>query len=141
MPVSKKKVIQELKKIKEADQKIVDQFRIVKASRSQLKDFLEFIRSTSVLGLAVGIVIGGAVGVMVRSLIDNVIMPPLGLLLGSADGIKGLAWTIGKTSSDKEVILHYGTFLNDMANFLVIALVVYLLINLLRVGKTDDKKK
>lgn len=141
MPVSKKKVIQELKKIKVADQKIVDQFRIVKASRSQLKDFLEFIRSTSVLGLAVGIVIGGAVGVMVRSLIDNVIMPPLGLLFGSADGIKGLVWIIGRTSGGEDVVLRYGSFLNDMTNFLVIALVVYLLINLLRVGKTEDKKK
>lgn len=141
MPVSKKKVMQELKKIKTADQKIADQFKIVKASRSHLKNFSEFIRSTSVLGLAVGIVIGGAVGVMVRSLIDNVIMPPLGLLFGSADGIKGLAWTIGKTSGGKEVVLHYGTFLNDMTNFLVIALVVYLLINLLRVGKVEDKKK
>jgi large conductance mechanosensitive channel len=141
MSVSEKKIIQDLNIIKTADEEIANQFSIIKAGKSQVKDFLDFIRSSSVLGLAVGIVIGGAVGVMVRSLIDNVIMPPLGLLLGSSDGLKGLAWTMGKTNNGQLAILHYGTFLNDVINFIVIAVVVYLMINLLKVGKVDIKKK
>ena len=52
--------------------------------------FMEFIRTQGVIGLAVGLVLGGAVSVVVKSFVDNIIMPPLGLLLGSSDGLKGL---------------------------------------------------
>jgi len=67
-------------------------------------------------------------------------MPPLGLLLGSAEGLKGLSWTIGQTSDGSPTILHYGIFLNDLFNFLVIALVIYFIVRLLKVEKLDKKK-
>jgi large conductance mechanosensitive channel len=136
-----KKIEHELKVIKKADQNIAKEFSLVKAGESQIRDFFNFIRSSSVLGLAVGIVLGSAVGVMVKSLIDNVIMPPLGFLFGSSDGIKGLAWTMGKTHNGQLAVLNYGIFLNDLINFIVIALVIYLIINLLGVGRVDNKKK
>ncbi|HPF31146.1 MAG TPA: MscL family protein [Candidatus Saccharibacteria bacterium] len=113
---------------------------IVKAGESQLKGFIDFIRTQGVIGLAVGLVLGGAVSVMVKSLVDNVVMPPLGLLLGSAEGLKGLSWTIGQTSDGSPTILHYGIFLNDLFNFLVIALVIYFIVRLLKVEKLDKKK-
>jgi len=103
--------------------------------------FATFIRTQGVIGLAVGLVLGGAVSVVVKSFVDNIIMPPLGLLLGSADGLKGLALNLGKTDAGKEAVLHYGVFLNDMINFLVIALTVYLVIHELRLDRLDKKKE
>lgn len=130
----------ELRSIKKSDQKIANQFNIIQTGESQMKAFLNFIRSQGVVGLAVGLVLGGAISVMVKSLIDNVVMPPLGLLLGSADGLRGLAWTMANTAKGQPVVLHYGVFLNDLINFIIIALVIYLLISLLRIEKFDKKK-
>ncbi len=99
--------------------------------------FMKFIREQNVVGLAVGLVLGTAAGSLVNSLIDNVIMPPLGFLLGSADGLKGLELNMGVTPAGEEAILHYGVFINDLINFLVLALCVYFVIKLL---KLDIKK-
>lgn len=110
-------------------------------STRQLHGFANFIRTQGVVGLAVGLVLGGAVTVVVKSLIDNVVMPPLGLLLGSSEGLKGLTISLGKTASGKETALHYGTFLNDFINFLVIALVIYLIVHVLGFDRLDKKKE
>lgn len=102
--------------------------------------FMEFVRTQGVVGLAVGLVLGGAVTVVVKSLIDNVVMPPLGFILGSAEGLKGLTLHLGKTSAGKEAVLHYGVFLNDLINFVVIAVIVYLVVHILGFDKLDKKK-
>ena len=102
--------------------------------------FIEFIRTQGVVGLAVGLVLGGAVTIVAKSLIDNVVMPPLGFILGSAEGIKGLTINLGKTSAGKDAILHYGVFLNDLINFIVIAIIVYLVVHILGFDKLDKKK-
>lgn len=99
-----------------------------------------FVRTQGVVGLAVGLVLGGAVTVLVKSLIDNVVMPPLGFILGSAEGLKGLQLNMGKTASGQEAILYYGTFLNDLINFAVIAVVVYLIVHILGFDKIDKRK-
>lgn len=136
MPSSKKS------KITGAAKKVaVSPVVIAKMSESQLKSFMEFIRTQGVVGLAVGLVLGGSVSVLVKSLVDNVVMPPLGFILGSAEGLKGLAWTMGKTAADKPAVLHYGVFLNDFINFVVIAAVVYLIVKLLRFDRIDIPKK
>lgn len=103
-----------------------------------LHGFIEFIKSQGVIGLAVGLVLGTAATVLVNSLVNNVVMPPLGFLLGSSDGLKGLSWDMGVTPSGEHAVLHYGTFLSDLINFLVIALVVYLVVKWLKV---EIKKK
>jgi len=138
---SKKSIIDKQKVNITAQQVIVGPSSIAKVGRSQIRSFLDFIRSSSVLGLSVGIVLGGAVGVLVRSLIENVVMPPLGLLFGSTDGIKGLVWEMGKTRNGDMAVLSYGVFLNDLINFAVIALVVYVIVSFLVVSKPGDKKK
>lgn len=113
---------------------------VAKVGGSQIKAFLNFMRTQGVVGLAVGLVLGGAVSVLVKSLVDNVVMPPLGLLLGSAEGIKGLTLTLGKTSAGQVAVLKYGTFINDFINFLVIAAVIYFIVQLLGFGKIDKNK-
>jgi large conductance mechanosensitive channel len=114
---------------------------IAEVGESQVKDFINFIRTQGVVGLAVGLVLGGAVTVMVKSLVDNVVMPPLGFLLGSSDGLKGLSWNMGKTHGGQNAILHYGVFLNDLINFIVIALVVYMIVHLFKFDRLDKKKE
>lgn len=113
---------------------------IASVGGSQIKGFIDFIRTQGVVGLAVGLVLGGAVSALVKSLIDNIVMPPLGLLLGSAEGIKGLSITMGTTAAGKPAILNYGVFLNDFINFIIIALVVYLIVHLLKFDRLDKKK-
>jgi large conductance mechanosensitive channel len=118
------------------------------ARHEQLKDhgtkflggFMEFVRTQGVVGLAVGLVLGGVVTVLVKSLIDNIVMPPLGFILGSAQGLKGLEWNLGKTPAGQETILHYGVFLNDLINFIVIAIVIYLVVHILGFDELDKKK-
>jgi large conductance mechanosensitive channel len=113
---------------------------LVTVGGGQVKGFLDFIRTQGVIGLAVGLVLGGAVGIVVKSLVDNIVMPPIGLLLGSGDGLKGLSWTIGEGNGGVPAIIHYGTFINDVINFLVIALVIYFVFHLLGLTKLDKKK-
>ena len=136
MKVSKKpSKIKKATQIVEADSKV-----IIRAGELQIKAFMDFIRTQGVVGLAVGLVLGGAVSILVKSLVDNVVMPPVGLLLGSAQGLKGLSWTIGKTAAGTPTLLNYGIFLNDFINFIVIAFVIYLIISLLKVDRIDKKK-
>ncbi len=104
------------------------------------RGFLNFVREQGVVGLAVGLVLGGAVAGMVKSLVDNVVMPPIGFVLGSTDGLKGLSWVMGKNNG-QDVVLRYGLFLNDLFNFIIIALVIYLTVHLLGLDKKFDRKK
>lgn len=104
--------------------------RIEKAKK-EAQGFKEFIKNQGLVGMAVGLVLGAASGTLIKSLIDNIIMPPLGLIFGSADGLKGLSVSLGKTAAGDDAILNYGVFLNDFVNFLVIAFTVYLIIKLL----------
>ncbi len=134
------KTVESAKKIMKDAIKIEKEAKLfAKVSKSQLSGFIDFIRTQGVIGLAVGLVLGGAASVLVKSLVDNVVMPPLGLLLGSAQGLKGLSLTLGETSSGLPATLNYGVFLNDFVNFIIIALVVYVTIKLLKADKLDKK--
>ena len=114
---------------------------LTKAGLGKIKSgsggFMKFIREQNVVGLAVGLILGTAASGLVNSLINNVIMPPLGFLLGSADGIRGLVWDMGTTPAGEHAVMAYGAFINDLINFLVLALVVYIVIKSL---KLDIKK-
>lgn len=138
--MSKESIVSAKKIIKDAIKIEKEAGMFAKVSKTQLIGFLDFIRTQGVVGLAVGLVLGGAASVLVKSLVDNVVMPPLGLLLGSAQGLKGLAVTLGETSAGTPAVLHYGIFLNDFVNFVIIALVVYLTVKFLKVEKLDKPK-
>jgi len=98
---------------------------------SMLKEFREFAVKGNVIDLAVGIVIGVAFGKIVNSLVNDVIMPPIGLLIGGVEFNK-LALTL-KQGPDEAgtVLLKYGNFIQAVVEFLIIAWVVFLMVKVI----------
>ena len=100
-----------------------------------LKEFKEFAMRGNVLDMAVGIIVGAAFGTIVTSFVNDVLMPPIGLLLGRVDfsnlfiTLKGehLA-TLAQAKAAGATTLNYGVFLNTVVNFLIVAFAVFLLI-------------
>lgn len=95
-----------------------------------IKDFKEFIMRGNVIDLAVAVIIGGAFGKIISSLVSDIIMPLIGLIIGGID-FSGLAFTIGNAK------MTYGNFINNVIDFLIIALVIFLMIK----GIESLKKK
>jgi large conductance mechanosensitive channel len=105
-------------------------------------DFKAFIMRGNVLDLAVAVVIAGAFGVIVKSAVDDIIMPPIGLLLGGFDfsnffvllkpGPKAPApyASLADAKAAGAVTLNYGIFLNDVITFLIVALAVFIVVRL-----------
>ena len=92
---------------------------------SIVQEFKEFALKGNVVDLAVGVVIGAAFGKIVSSLVDNVVMPPLGLLLGGVDfTYLGVVLKEG-VGEQKPVILAYGRFLQAVFDFLIVALAIF----------------
>ena len=96
-----------------------------------LGEFKEFAARGSVVDLAVGVIIGASFGKIVTSLVDQVIMPPIGLLLGGIDFAK-LEWVLKPedpaTAAIEKVAIQYGAFINALIQFLIVAFVVFLLV-------------
>ena len=96
-----------------------------------LSEFKEFAARGSVVDLAVGVIIGASFGKIVTSLVDDVIMPPVGLLLGRVDFSK-LEWVLRPenpaTEAVEKVAVGYGAFINTLLQFLIVAFVVFLLV-------------
>jgi len=100
-----------------------------------LKEFKEFIARGNVIDLAVAVVIGAAFGRIVTSLVEGVIMPPIGLLLGNADfsnlfiDLSGQnPVSLAEAQQKALPVIAYGRFLNDIISFLIIAFVIFLII-------------
>lgn len=100
-----------------------------------LKEFKEFIARGNVIDLAVAVVIGAAFGKIVTSLVEGIIMPPIGMLLGKADFSNLFIDLSGQrpvSLADAQLrglpVIAYGTFLNDVVSFLIIAFVVFLIV-------------
>ena len=99
------------------------------------REFKEFIARGNVVDLAVAVVIGAAFGKIISSLVDGVIMPPIGLLLGNADFSNLFIDISGQrpvSLADAQLrglpVIAYGRFLNDIINFLIIAFVIFLIV-------------
>lgn len=94
-------------------------------------EFREFIARGNVIDLAVGVIIGASFGKIVTSLVDQVIMPPIGLLLGKVDFSK-LEWVLvpedPATGAVEKVAIQYGAFINTLIQFVIVAFVVFLLV-------------
>ena len=90
------------------------------------QEFKQFALKGSVIDLAVGVVIGGAFGKIVASLVDNVIMPPIGLIIGGVD-FSRLRYVLKAAGADGqgEVAIGYGIFVQNSVNFLIIAWVLF----------------
>jgi len=100
-----------------------------------IKEFKQFIMRGNVLDLAIGIIIGGAFGKIITSLVDDIIMPPIGLLLGKVDFANLYLALDGKTYASLVAAkdagaptLNYGLFINTIINFLIVAVAIFLLI-------------
>ena len=103
--------------------------------------FREFIEKQGVLSLAVGLLLGTAATSLINSMMNNVVLPPLGFILGSAEGLKGLSVNLGTTPDGKTAVLNYGVFLNDLINFLVIAVVIYWMVKLFTKAMKKQEEK
>jgi len=93
---------------------------------SLVSEFREFIQRGNVIDMAVGVIIGGAFGRIVSSLVDGVLMPPIGLVSGGVN-FRDLSAVIGGTP-EKPVTVNYGAFIQTTIDFLIIALCVFLLV-------------
>jgi large conductance mechanosensitive channel len=91
-----------------------------------LKEFKEFIQRGNVIDMAVGVIIGAAFGKIVASIVNDVLMPPIGLASGGVD-FKALKLVIGGTP-EAPVTVNYGVFLQTTIDFLIIAFCVFLLV-------------
>lgn len=104
---------------------------------SMLKEFKQFAMRGNVVDMAVGIIIGGAFGKIVSSFVSDVIMPPIGVLLGGVD-FSNLSITIkDATETAPAVILSYGKFINTIIDFIIIAFAIFTVIK----GMNSLKKK
>jgi large conductance mechanosensitive channel len=93
-----------------------------------LKEFREFAMKGNVMDMAVGIIIGGAFGKIVASLVNDVLMPPIGLLVGGMDFTK-LAVTLKAAQGEvPAVLLKYGMFIQQTIDFIIIAFVIFMMI-------------
>jgi len=93
-------------------------------------EFKEFIARGNVIDLAVGVIIGGAFGKIVSSLVDQVIMPPIGLVTGGIDfaQMKIVLKAADPAAKRTEVAIQYGAFLNTVIQFVIIGIVIFLLV-------------
>jgi large conductance mechanosensitive channel len=92
-----------------------------------ISEFKGFLLKTNALALAIGVIIGGALGTVVNSLVNDIIMPPIGMALGGVDFSQLKVILKGAVDNDPatEVAIRWGTFLNSIIAFLVIAFVVW----------------
>lgn len=109
------------------------------------KEFKEFIARGSVIDLAVGVIIGIAFGKIITSLVEDIIMPPIGLLLNHVDftnlfiALKGAPATVADAKKAGLPTINYGIFINTVIQFLIIAFVVFLIVR--QVQKLYAKEK
>ncbi len=112
------------------------------------KEFKEFAVRGNVVDMAVGIIIGGAFGTIVKSLVSDVIMPPVGLLLGGVDFsnlfllLKADAGASFAALADAQaagaVTINYGLFINNVISFIIVAFAVFLLIKVVNAAKRQE---
>jgi large conductance mechanosensitive channel len=101
------------------------------------KEFKEFAMKGNVIDMAVGVIIGAAFGKIVASLVEDVIMPPIGKVIGGVN-FADLAASLGQGPDGKEVLLKYGNFLQVSFQFLIVAFVLFMLIRSLNKLKKPD---
>jgi large conductance mechanosensitive channel len=115
-----------------------------------LKEFKEFAMRGNVLDLAIGVIIGGAFGAITKSLVNDIIMPPIGLLLGNTDftnlflilkagTVAGPYASLTAAQDAGAVTLNYGLFLNTIINFIIIAFAMFLVVR--AVNRLEKKEE
>lgn len=104
-----------------------------------LKEFKEFAMRGNVIDMAVGIIIGIAFGKVISSFVNDVIMPPIGVLLGKVD-FSNLTLTIHeKTADSAAVVIKYGVFINNIIDFLIVAFTMFIVVKQLNRFKKQEQ--
>ena len=109
-----------------------------------LTEFKEFAMRGNVIDLAVGVVIGAAFGKIVTALVEKIIMPPLGMLIGKVD-FSDLAWTLAPARVGTDgteipaVVIGYGDFLNTLVQFIIVAFAIFMVIKV--INRLSRKKE
>ncbi len=108
---------------------------------SMIQEFREFAVKGNMVDMAVGIIIGAAFGKIISSLVNDVIMPPLGLLIGGVD-FSDLAVVLKEAEGEAEaVLLSYGAFINNIIDFAIIAFAIFLAIKVMNRLKRQEEEK
>lgn len=107
-----------------------------------LKEFKEFIARGNVIDLAVGVIIGGAFGMIVTSLVNDILMPVLGLILGKINfsGLKYVIKPADVANGIPEAAIMYGNFIQAVVNFLIIAFVIFLFVKAINKVKRQPEE-
>jgi large conductance mechanosensitive channel len=101
-----------------------------------IQEFKKFALRGNVIDMAVGIIIGAAVGTVVKSLVDDIVMPPIGMLTSGVD-FRDLAWDLKKATADKPAVtINYGSFINNVITFMIVAWAVFLLVKAMNLAET-----
>ena len=115
------------------------------AKTTFLQDFKNFAMRGNVVDMAIGVIIGGAFGKIVTSIVENIIMPPIGAITGGVDfsGLKITlkeAVTVGDEVVSEAVYLNYGLFIQDVVDFLIIAFCIFLMVKgITKINKKKDE--
>jgi len=105
---------------------------------SMVKEFKEFVSKGNVVDLAVGVIIGAAFGKIVSSLVDDIVMPPIGMVLGGVDFSK-MAITLKEAAGDKPaVLIKYGQFINVVLTFLIVAFCIFILVKAVNIMRKKE---
>ncbi|MBF0290587.1 MAG: large-conductance mechanosensitive channel protein MscL [Nitrospinae bacterium] len=106
-----------------------------------LQEFKEFASKGNVVDMAVGVIIGGAFGSIVTSLVNHMIMPIVGMLMSNVD-FSDLSITLrGKTATAEAVVIKYGLFINTVLNFLIVAFTIFVVIKQMNRLKKKEQAK
>lgn len=111
------------------------------------KEFKDFAMRGNVMDMAIGIIIGGAFGTIVKSLVNDIIMPPIGILMGGVDftnifvTLKGeVLPTLEAAKKAGSVTMNLGVFMNSVISFLIVAFSVFLLVKAMNAAKQKEEK-
>ena len=106
-----------------------------------MKEFKEFAMRGNVVDMAIGIVIGAAFGKIVKSLVSDVIMPPIGVLLGDVDFAEMGVVVKEATETAEAVMIKYGLFINTIIEFIIIAFAIFMVIKGMNKMKKKEEEK
>ena len=105
-----------------------------------MKEFKDFAMRGNVVDMAVGIVIGGAFGKIVSSFVKDVLMPPIGMLMGGVD-FSSFAFTLKEATEEAEAVtVNYGTFVSTVLDFLIVAFAIFMVIKAMNAAKKKEEE-
>lgn len=141
MPTSKKAPARKPRILHNAERSFVAPVAIANAGKTQLAQFMDFIREQGVVGLAVGLAIGTAAGAAVKQIVDGLVNPIVGFVIGGID-LSQLKWVVVAPGAGGKggLAFSWGAILSSLITLLATAFVIYWLIHIAKLDRLDKKK-